>query len=229
MMNLKKSFLLTATLCFSAMAHAQVDLDMSNVFNVGESPIELNESVAKVSDGVVFIGDTRPADKIQDGKYRGMRAVKMRRTFAVDGKTRQFNNALAFRRTPAGATREHVVDVTMVPRSCMLQVKPTSDGTFNFEVFSNKPESKIYVGVLNGTSWKNLGELVYKNEGKKGTKADPLTPLTLEYKYKSGDEVWIYSDGTANLLGMQFSGNFDTSFKGTDALEAYKAIRKANK
>lgn len=229
MKNLKKSFLLTAILCFSAMGHAQVDLDMSNVFNVGESPIELNNAVAKVSDGVVFIGDTRPADKIKDGKYRGMRAIKMRRTFTVDGKARQFNNALAFRRTPTGASKDHVVDVTLVPRSCMLQVKPTSDGTFNFEVFSTKPESKIYVAVLNGTSWKSLGELVYKNEGKKGTKADPLTPLTLDYKYKSGDEVWIYSDGTANLLGMQFSGNFDTSFKGTDAMEAYRAIRKANK
>lgn len=227
--NLKTSFLLTAALCLSTLSQAQVDIDMSKVFNVTDTPVELNEAKAKVADGIAYVGDTRPADKIQDGKYRGMRAVKMRRTFSVDGKARQFTNALAFRRTPTGATREHVVDVTMVPRSCMMQLKPTADGTFSFEVFSTKPESKIYVGVLNGSTWRNLGELTYVNEGKKGTKADPLSPLTLEYKHQAGDEVWIYSDGTAYLMGMQFSGQLDASYQGTDAMEAYKAVRKAGK
>ena len=215
---MKKSFMLLAAICFSAIAHAQVDIDMAKVFNVSETPIELNEAVAKVADGVVFIGDTRPADKIQDGKYKGMRAIKMRRSFAIDGTTRQFNNALAFRRAPQGSTKEHQVDVTMVPRSCMMQMKPTS-----------KEEAKLYVAVLNGTKWKNLATLSYKKEDKKGNKAEPLTPLTLEYKYQAGDEIWIYSNGSAYLLGMQFSGNLDTNFKGTDALAAYKAIRRANK
>lgn len=226
---MKKSFMLLAAICFSAIAHAQVDIDMAKVFNVSETPIELNEAVAKVADGVVFIGDTRPADKIQDGKYKGMRAIKMRRSFAIDGTTRQFNNALAFRRAPHGSTKEHQVDVTMVPRSCMMQMKPTSGGTFQFEVNTSKEEAKLYVAVLNGTKWKNLATLSYKKEDKKGNKAEPLTPLTLEYKYQAGDEIWIYSNGSAYLLGMQFSGNLDTSFKGTDALAAYKAIRRANK
>lgn len=226
---MKKSFMLLAAICFSAIAHAQVDIDMAKVFNVSETPIELNEAVAKVADGVVFIGDTRPADKIQDGKYKGMRAMKMRRSFAIDGTTRQFNNALAFRRAPQGSTKEHQVDVTMVPRSCMMQMKPTSGGTFQFEVNTSKEEAKLYVAVLNGTKWKNLATLSYKKEDKKGNKTEPLTPLTLEYKYQAGDEIWIYSNGSAYLLGMQFSGNLDTSFKGTDALAAYKAIRRANK
>ena len=227
--NLKKTILLAAAISFSAVGYAQVDLDMSKVFNVTETPVELYEAVAKVHDGIVFIGDTRPADKIPEGKYRGMRAIKIRRTFNIDGTARQFNNALAFRRPPQGATKEHLVDVTLIPRSCMIQMKPTSNGTFNFEVYTSKAEAKLYVAVLNGTSWKNLGNLTYKNEGKKGTKADPLVPLTLNYKYKAGDEIWIYSDGSAYLLGMQFSGNLDTSFKGTDTLAAYKAIRRANK
>lgn len=227
--NLKKSFLLTAAICFSAISNAQVDVDMSKVFNVTDTPVEINEAVGKVADGVVFVGDTRPADKIQDGKYRGMRAVKMRRTYTVDGAPRQFNNALSFKRAPQGATKERVVDITRIPRSCMMQVKPTSDGTFTFEVFTGKEQAKLYVGVLNGSSWKSLGELTYTNEGKKGTKAEPLTPLTLDYKYQSGDEVWIYSDGTAHLLGMQFSGNFDTTFQGTDTAEAYKKVARANK
>lgn len=227
--NLKKTILLAAAISFSAVGYAQVDLDMSKVFNVTETPVELYEAVAKVHDGIVFIGDTRPADKIQEGKYKGMRAMKMPRTFNIDGTARQFNNALAFRRPPQGATKEHLVDVTLIPRSCMIQMKPTSNGTFNFEVYTSKPEAKLYVAVLNGTSWKNLGNLTYKNEGKKGTKAEPLTPLTLNYNHKAGDEIWIYSDGSAYLLGMQFSGNLDTSFKGTDTLAAYKAIRRANK
>ncbi len=221
--------MLLAAICFSSIAHAQADIDMAKVFNIAEAPIELNEAIAKVANGVVFIGDTRPAEKIQDGKYKGMRAMKMRCSFAIDGTIRQFNNALAFRRAPQGSTKEHQVDVTMVPRSCMMQLKPTSGGTFQFEVNTSKEEAKLYVAVLNGTNWKNLATLSYKKDGKKGNKAEPLTPLTLEYKYQTGDEVWIYSDGTAYLLGMQFSGNLDTNFKGTEPLSAYKAIRRANK
>ena len=81
--NLKKTILLAAAISFSAVGYAQVDLDMSKVFNVTETPVELYEAVAKVHDGIVFIGDTRPADKIQEGKYKGMRAMKMRRTFNI--------------------------------------------------------------------------------------------------------------------------------------------------
>lgn len=227
--NLKKSLMLVAAFCFSAIACAQVDLDMSKVFNVTETPLELNDPIAKVYDGIAFIGDTRPADKIQDGKYRGMRAMKLRRCYTVGGAVRQFTNAMSFRRAPQGATKDHAVDVTLVPRSCMMQLKPASDGTFQFEVFTNKPETKLYVAVLNGNSWKNIGELTYTNDGKKGNKAEPLAPLTLDYKYQAGDEVWIYSDGAASLMGMQFSGTIDSSFKGTDPLAAIKAVRKANK
>ncbi len=56
--NLKKTILLlAAAISFSAVGYAQVDLDMSKVFNVTETPVELYEAVAKVHDGIVFIGD----------------------------------------------------------------------------------------------------------------------------------------------------------------------------
>ena len=43
--NLKKTILLTAAISFSAVGNAQVDLDMSKVFNVTETPVELHEAV----------------------------------------------------------------------------------------------------------------------------------------------------------------------------------------
>lgn len=225
----KKHLLLAAALLAASFAKAQVNVDINSIFNVTDQPVELNEPKAKIADGVVFIGDTRPAEKIEEGKYRGMRVQKLGRTYSVDGKAVRLNNALSFRRAPWGATKEHAVVLTAVPRSCMMQLKPTSDGKFTFEVFTKKPEAKLYVGILNGTSWKNLGELTYKLEDKKGTKAEPLTPMTLDYKYTAGDEIWIYGEGATSLLGLQFTGTIDKSFQGTEPVAASKAVSRANK
>lgn len=220
----------TVTFLFSILvaltANAQTDVDMYKIFNVTDTPIDLVQATAKVTDGVVFVGDTRAADKIEEGKYRGMRVTKINRSFVIAGKVRGFSNALAFRRAPSGATKDHVIQLDALPRSCMIQLKPGSDGVFTFEIFSTKPEAKLYVGVYNGTSWKNIGDITYKNEEKKGTKSDPLTPVSLQYSYTEGDEIWIYSDGSANLLGMQFTGKIDPNYKGTDPMFASKDIQK---
>ena len=207
-----------ATLMMALTANAQKLYDMGKFFQPGEEPVELNEA-STVKEGLVFVGDTRPADKIQDGKYRGMRVQKSRRYFKVDGKPTELLAALSFRRAPQGATKDHAVDVTLVPRSCMLQLKPQSDGQLAFYGLTNKPEgNNIYVAVVNGKSFKPLATVKFSkfNDNTGRSKKTPAAAQTCDYKYTDGDELWIYCDGSVNLQALSFSGQIDETFQGTD-------------
>lgn len=223
--------MLAVALFSATIATAQVEVNMEKVFNVEDKYIDLNEAQT-VKDGVVFIGDTRPADRIQEGKYRGMRVQKQRRFYKVDGKAVQYGNSLSFRRAPQGATKDHQVDPTLVPRSCMLQLKPASDGKLTFCAQTNKPEgNNIYVAVVNGSTFRPLATInVTKAEGDVSRKkASPANTMSCNYTYTAGDELWIYSDGSISLHALSFSGLIDKSFTGTDPVAAAKKIAKAQK
>lgn len=232
---MKRMISFVAALFVAAVANAQVDIDMSNLFTIqnGEDgkpqPIELNEpSTAK--DGIIFIGDTRPKEKIEEGKDRGMRVSKSRRHFTVDGKVRQYQTALQFRRAPQGASKDHVVDVTLVPRSCMLQLKPTASGKLTLIAQTGKPENNVYVAVRNGVNFKNIATLTFKkDEAVTGKKDAPYQPQSCDYQYADGDELWIYSDGSVSLYGLSFTGAIDKAFTGSDPVEVNKAVRRAQK
>ena len=233
---MKRMFFFMAAFLVAAFTNAQTDVDFGSMFTIenGEDgkpkPIDINDP-SKVLDGIVFIGDTRPADKITDGKYKGMRVSKSRRHFTVDGKVRQYQAALAFRRAPAGTMKDHKMDLTLVPRSCMLQLKPTTDGKLTFCAQTNKPEgNNLYVAVRNGATFKNIATLIFKkDDAVTGKKDAPYQPQSCDYKYTAGDEVWVYSDGAVNLFAIQFTGAIDKSFTGSDPLEVNKAVRRANK
>lgn len=233
---MRRMLFMVAALFIAAVVNAQTDIDMGKLFTFENGddgkpkPVEIN-APSTVKDGVVFIGDTRPADKIEEGKYRGMRATKSRRHFTIDGTIRQYQASMAFRRAPQGASKDHKVDVTLVPRSCMIQLRPTSDGTLTICGQTNKPEgNNIYVAVRNGVSFKNIATLKYtKDDNIKGNKATPYQPQNCEYKFAEGDELWIYSDGSVNLYGILFTGAIDSSFAGSDPNEVNKAVRKAQK
>lgn len=232
---MKRMIFFAAALLMAALANAQTDIDMGKLFTFenGEDgkpkSIELNEpSTAK--NGIIFIGDTRAADKIEEGKYKGMRVSKSRRHFSVDGNVRQYQAAMAFRRAPQAATKDHKVDPTFVPRSCMLQLKPTSDGKLTVCGQTNKPENNVYVAVRNGATFNNIAILPFaKDEAITGKKDAPYQPQSCDYKYAAGDELWIYSDGGVSVFGILFSGTIDSSFAGSDPIEVSKAVRKAQK
>lgn len=223
--------MLAVALFSATIATAQVEVNMEKVFTVEDKYIDLNDAQT-VKDGVVFIGDTRPADKIQEGKYRGMRVQKQRRFYKVDGKAVQYGHSLSFRRAPQGATKDHQVDPTLVPRSCMLQLKPASDGKLTFCALTNKPEgNNIYVAVVNGSTFRPLTTLkVTKVDGDVSRKkASPANTMSCDYTYTAGDELWIYSDGAVSLHALSFSGLIDKNFTGTDPIAAAKKIAKAKK
>lgn len=223
--------MLAVALFSATIATAQVEVNMEKIFTVEDKYIDLNDAQT-VKDGVVFVGDTRPADKIQDGKYRGMRVQKQRRYYKVGGKAVQYGNSLSFRRAPQGVSKDHKVDPTLVPRSCMLQLKPTSDGKLTFCALTNKPEgNNIYVAVVNGAIFRPLATVtVSKVEGDVSRKkASPANAVSCDYTYTAGDELWIYSDGAVSLHALAFSGQLDKSFAGTDPVAAAKKIAKSQK
>lgn len=232
---MKRRIITLAALFVAIIANAQTDIDMGKLFtfekgdNGKAQPVELNEP-STVKEGVVFVGDTRAPEKIQDNKYKGMRVTQTRRYFTVDGAARQYQAALAFKRAPQAATKDHKVDPTFVPRSCMLQLKPTSNGTLTLCGQTNKPENNIYVAVRNGATFKNIAILKFaKDEAVTGKKDAPYQPQSCDYQYNDGDELWIYSDGAISLYGILFSGSVDASFTGSNPMEVYKAVRKAQK
>lgn len=225
---MKKLIILTAAVFSAVFANAQVEVNMEKLFTIADKYVDINEA-STVKDGVVFIGDTRPSDKIKDGKYRGMRVQQQRRFFSVGGKTVQYSQALSFRRMPQGVARDHQVDTQLVPRSCMLQLKPLSDGKLSFCALTNKPEgNNIYVAVVNGTSFRPLATIaVVKPEGDVSRKkASPAPAVSCDYTYTAGDELWIYSDGSVNLNALLFSGLIDKNFTGTDPMSISKKAQK---
>ncbi len=233
---MKRTMFFLSALFVAMLSNAQVDIDFSKMysFEMNEEgkpkSIDLNDP-SVVKDGVVFVGDTRDRDKIQDGKFRGMRVSKTRRHFTVNGKVRQYVASMGFRRAPQGATKDHKVDITMVPRSCMLQLKPTTSGKLTFMAQTNKPDgNNLYVAVRNGVSFKNIATLHFvKDEDITGKKDAPYQPQSCDYEYAEGDELWIYSDGGVNLYGITFTGSIDKSFAGSDPVEVNKAVRRAQK
>lgn len=72
-LTMKKYAFIFATVCLSAVANAQVDVDMSKFFTIPEKTVDILEPNTH-QDGIVFIGDTRPDEKKADGQYKGMRA-----------------------------------------------------------------------------------------------------------------------------------------------------------
>lgn len=224
---MKNLFLFIALSFCSIVANAQVDIDMSQFFTIPEKAIDILEPNTN-KDGIVFIGDTRPDEKKAEGQ-KGMRAQLQKRCFNIDGKVRQYTTALSFRRTPWAAAKDHVIQLDAVPRSCMMQIKPLSGGKFTFCVATSKPEAKLYIGVRNGNTFKNLAVLSFEKGEIKGNKADPFTPLTCDYTYTANDELWLYSDGTANLLGFQFTGTIDKTFTGSEPVSVSKAVSRERK
>lgn len=215
---MKKTMILMTVMMMAVTANAQKLYDMGKYFQPSDEPVELNEA-ATVKDGLVFVGDTRPANKIQEGKYHGMRVQKSRRYFTVDGKATEMLAALSFRRAPKGATKDHQVDPTLVPRSCMLQLKPLSDGQLSFYGLTNKPEgNNIYVGVMNGKSFKPLATVKFSkfNDNTGRSKKTPAAAQVVDYTYTEGDQLWIYCDGSVNLQALGFSGQIDEIFQGTN-------------
>lgn len=227
---MKKQFILMAALLVSAFANAQSEVNIEKLWGVPEQPVDINEPMT-VKSGVAFIGDTRTADKITDGKYKGMQVKRNKRFFKQGSATVQFATQLNFRGAASGIKKDGVVDVNAVPRSRMVQVKPLSGGQLTIYATGTKEESKnLYIGVRNGVTFKNLAALSYiKDAAVNGKKDAPFAVQTVDYTYSDGDELWIYTEGGVNLFGIQFTGSFDSSFAGSDAVAVAKAVKKARK
>lgn len=226
---MKKIFFLLAFAMTSVFGWSQTtDVDMEKLFHVEDKYIELNDPFT-LKQGIAFIGDTRQPENIQEDKYQGMRVQKQRRCFKVDGKVRQYNNSLMFRRAPRGTMKDHVMQLDRVPRSCMLQLKPLEGGKFTFCGQTSRDEAHLYIGVRNGDSFRVVSTLPFAKPTATGKKDDPWQTVTADYDYADGDELWIYADANINLFGLQFTGKLDATFQGSEPNEVDKAVRRALK
>lgn len=211
-------------------ANAQNDVIIEKLWGVPEEPVDINEPMT-VKSGVAFIGDTRPAEKITDGKMKGMQVKKNKRFFKQGAMTVQYATQLNFRGAASGIKKDEVIDVNAVPRSRMIQVKPLSSGKLIVFAQGGKEEAKkLYIGVRNGASFKNLAALDYiKDPAVTGKKDAPLPVQVVDYTYTDGDELWIYTEGGVNLFALQFTGKIDSAFAGSEPMAVVKAVKKARK
>ena len=227
---MKKQIIMMAALLVAMAANAQNEVNIEKLWGIPDEPVDINEPMT-VKSGVAFIGDTRPAEKITDGKMKGMQVKKNKRYFKQGAMNVQYATQLNFRGAASGIKKDNVIDVNAVPRSRMLQVKPLSSGTIIVFAQGTKEESKnLYVGVRNGATFKNLAALQYiKDANVTGKKDAPLPVQTVDYNYTDGDELWIYTEGGVNLYGIQFTGKFDAGFAGSEPMAVVKAVKKARK
>ena len=227
---MKKQIIMMAALLVAMAANAQNEVNIEKLWGIPDEPVDINEPMT-VKSGVAFIGDTRPAEKITDGKMKGMQVKKNKRYFKQGAMNVQYATQLNFRGAASGIKKDNVVDVNAVPRSRMLQVKPLSSGTIIVFAQGTKEENKnLYISVRNGASFKNLAALPYiKDANVTGKKDAPLPIQTVDYNYTDGDELWIYTEGGVNLYGIQFTGKFDASFAGSEPMAVVKAVKKARK
>ena len=227
---MKKQIIMMAALLVAMAANAQSEVNIEKLWGIPDEPVDINAPMT-VKSGVAFIGDTRPAEKITDGKMKGMQVKKNKRFFKQGVMNVQYGTQLNFRGAASGIKKDEVIDINAVPRSRMVQVKPTSSGTLIFFAQGGKEEAKkLYIGVRNGATFKNLAALDYiKDAAVTGKKDAPLAVQTVDYTYTDGDELWIYTEGGVNLYAIQFTGKFDASFAGSDPMEVSKAVKKARK
>lgn len=227
---MKKIFSLLAVCLVALAANAQNDVIIEKLWGVPEEPVDINEPMT-VKSGVAFIGDTRPAEKITDGKMKGMQVKRNKRFFKQGAMTVQYATQLNFRGAASGIKKDEVIDVNAVPRSRMIQVKPLSSGKLIVFAQGGKEEAKkLYIGVRNGATFRNLAALDYiKDANVTGKKDAPLPVQTVDYTYADGDELWVYTEGGVNLFALQFTGKIDSSFAGSEPLAVAQAVKKARK
>lgn len=227
---MKKQIIMMAALLVAMVANAQSEVNIEKLWGIPAEPVDINEPMT-VKSGVAFIGDTRPAEKITDGKMKGMQVKKNKRYFKQGVMNVVYATQLNFRGAASGIKKDEVIDVNAVPRSRMVQVKPTSSGTLIVFAQGSKEESKnLYIGVRNGDTFRNLAALPYKKDADvTGKKDAPLPVQTVDYTYADGDELWIYCEGGVNLFALQFTGTFDANFAGSEPMAVVKAVKKARK
>ena len=228
---MKKQIIMMAALLVAMVANAQSEVNIEKLWGAPEAPVDINEPMT-VKGGVAFIGDTRSDEKkAEDPKPKGMQVKKNKRFFKQGAMNIQYGAHLNFRGAPSGIKKDNVVDLNAVPRSRMIQVKPTSSGKLIIFAQGAKEESKnLYVAVRNGASFKNLAALPYiKDAAVTGKKDAPFPVQTVDYTYADGDELWIYTEGSVNLFALQFTGTFDAGFTGSEPMAVVKAVKKARK
>lgn len=243
---MKKILLMTLILMASVSArmNAQIIFQADKSFPVPEKTADMNDAMKVLDGGIVINGDTRePAtvpgesSSVPAKKPQGMRIEAKKRTFVIDGKAQQFLACLSTRGAAAAIKDGGVVKPDNCPRSRMMQLKPLSDGKFTFAISGTTKdndgnrleECKLYVGVRNGVTYRNLAVLDWKQNGAKGSKASPLPTVTCDYTYTPGDEIYIYGATNVNIFAIAFTGKLDTKFQGNDPVAVNKAVRKARK
>lgn len=227
---MKKQIIMMAAMLVAMVANAQSEVNIEKLWGIPAEPVDINEPMT-VKSGVAFIGDTRPAEKITDGVMKGMQVKKNKRYFKQGAMNVVYATQLNFRGAASGIKKDGVIDVNAVPRSRMVQVKPTSSGKIIVFAAGTKEESKnLYIGVRNGDTFKNLAALPYiKDANVTGKKDAPLPVQAVDYTYADGDELWIYCEGGVNLFAVQFTGQFDANFAGSEPMAVVKAVKKARK
>ena len=227
---MKKQIIMMVALLVAMAANAQSEVNIEKLWGVPDEPVDINAPMT-VKSGVAFIGDTRTPDKITDGKYKGMQVKKSKRYFKLGAVNVQYGSYLNFRGAASGIKIDNVIDAGVVPRSRMLQVKPLSSGTLIVFAQGSKEETKrLFIGVRNGATFRNLATLDYiKDAAVTGKKDAPLPVQTVDYTYADGDELWVYTEGSVNLFALQFTGKLDTTFAGSEPMAVVKAVKKARK
>lgn len=225
---MKKLVVSLAALFMTVAASAQTNVNFSKIFGVPTSMSTIDDAFKKGSDGVAFIGDARAA-KEETGKAAGLTLQKATKYFIVNGSTVKADASINFVKTPTGIARNGEVLKNKMPSNRAVEIKPTSDGKFQFMVWSKKGACRLYVGVVNNGKYEQKEMLKWEKGATAGTESNPFVPVAYDYKYTEGDIVILFATGPTYLNGIWFSGTTDSSFEGANPKQLTKRAKKSKK
>lgn len=227
---MKKQVILFAALFAAVVANAQTTITVDEALGTPSETKTMNDPLYKGVKGMAFIGDAR--SNKEEGKEAGLTQEKATKYFKVAGKTIETKAGVNFQKAPSGLNKKGEIQKHKVPYNRAVELKPTSDGKLYAMVWSKKPQGRLFFGVANNGLYELKGLKMWEKGSATGSKDNPFEAVALDYEYKEGDVVFLFSSGTMYLNGVHYTGTTDATFEGgmpKELVNSKKMAKEAKK
>ena len=204
--------ILFAAFLTAAVASAQTTATVDKALGTPSETKTMIEPLYKGANGLAFIGDARSSK--EEGKEAGLTHEKATKYFKADGKTIKAEAAVNFQKCPSGIQKNKEVLSTKAPYNRAVEFKPASDGKLYAMVWSKKPQGRLFYGVANNGIYELKGFKMWEKGSTAGSESNPYEAVELDYEYKEGDVLFLFSTGAMYLSGVYYTGSADAAFEG---------------
>ena len=208
---MKKQLILGLALLAAIAGKAQTTVTVDKALGTPNEVTQLTEDTYKGADGLAFISDAR-SEKGEG--FGGLLHEPAKKFFKVDGKVVETKSGVNFQKCPSTLNKKGEVQKYKAPYNRAVLVKPTSDGKLYAMVWGKKPQGRLFLGVANNGLYELKGFTAWDKGSANGSKDNPFEALAVDYQYKEGDVLFLFSTGQLVLNGIYYTGTTDAAFEG---------------